>query len=204
MIASDEKGRQLDGDNIIASSALCLKKEGQLNDNKAVLTIMANLGCINYLKENGVDVVLTTVGDKYVSEAMEKENLSIGGETSGHIIFRRFSNTGDGILSALQFLQFVKKSGCPVSYFADQWTKYPSRLKAVQVVQKPPLDTLEGFLPGVAEIEKTMNGQGRVIVRYSGTEPKLRILVEGKDPQAVERVVNEVEALYLQKTGVKQ
>ena len=204
VIASDEKGRQLDGDNIIASSALCLKKEGQLNDNKAVLTIMANLGCINYLKENGVDVVLTTVGDKYVSEAMEKENLSIGGETSGHIIFRRFSNTGDGILSALQFLQFVKKSGCPVSYFADQWTKYPSQLKAVQVVQKPPLDTLEGFLPGVAEIEKTMNGQGRVIVRYSGTEPKLRILVEGKDPQAVERVVNEVEALYLQKTGVKK
>ena len=161
---------------------------------------MANLGCINYLKENGVEVELTTVGDKYVSEALEKGNLSVGGETSGHIIFRHFANTGDGILSALQFLQFVKKSGKPVSWFADQWSKYPSQLTAVPVTSKPPLDSLPGFLPGVAEIEKTMNGQGRVIVRYSGTEPKLRILVEGKDMSAVSRVMKEVEALYKQKT----
>lgn len=200
VIASDEKGRQLDGDNIIAASALCLKKEGRLNNNKAVLTIMANLGCINYLKENGVEVELTTVGDKYVSEALEKGDLSVGGETSGHIIFRHFANTGDGILSALQFLQFVKKSGKPVSWFADQWSKYPSQLTAVPVTAKPPLDSLPGFLPGVAEIEKTMNGQGRVIVRYSGTEPKLRILVEGKEISAVNRVMQEVEALYKQKT----
>ena len=200
VIASDEKGRQLDGDNIIAASALCLKKEGRLNNNKAVLTIMANLGCINYLKENGVEVELTTVGDKYVSEALEKGDLSVGGETSGHIIFRHFANTGDGILSALQFLQFVKKSGEPVSWFADQWSKYPSQLTAVPVTAKPPLDSLPGFLPGVAEIEKTMNGQGRVIVRYSGTEPKLRILVEGKEISAVNRVMQEVEALYKQKT----
>ena len=90
VIASDEKGRQLDGDNIIASSALCMKEQGLLNHNQAVLTIMANLGCINYLKENGVNVKLTGVGDKYVSEALEKEGLSIGGETSGHIIFSHF------------------------------------------------------------------------------------------------------------------
>lgn len=204
VIASDEKGRQLDGDNIIASSALCMKQAGQLNGNKAVLTIMANLGCINYLKENGVEVELTTVGDKYVSEALEKGNLSIGGETSGHIIFRRFANTGDGILSALQFLQFVKKSGHPVSWFADRWKKYPSKLKAVAVQQKPPLDSLDGFLPGVAEIEKTMNGRGRVVVRYSGTEPKLRILVEGEEEKMVNRVLEEVESLYRQKTEAAQ
>lgn len=202
VMASDEKGRQLDGDNIIASSALCMKAAGQLASNKAVLTIMANLGCINYLKENGVDVELTTVGDKYVSEALERGGLSIGGETSGHIIFRRFANTGDGILSALQFLQFVKRSGRPVSYFADQWKRYPSKLKAVAVTKKPPLDSLEGFLPGVAEIEKQMNGRGRVIVRYSGTEPKLRILVEGEEENMVNRVMDEVEALYRQKTEV--
>ena len=154
VIASDEKGRQLDGDNIIASSALCMKEQGLLNANKAVLTIMANLGCINFLKENGVDVALTTVGDKYVSEALEKENLSIGGETSGHIIFRQFANTGDGILSALQFLQFVKRSGKPASFFADQWKRYPSKLKAVVVTQKPPLDTLPGFLPAVEAVAK--------------------------------------------------
>ena len=202
VIASDEKGRQLDGDNIIASSALCMKEQGLLNANKAVLTSMANLGCINYLKENGVDVVLTTVGDKYVSEALEKENLSIGGETSGHIIFRKFANTGDGILSALQFLQFVKRSGRPASFFADQWKRYPSKLRAVAVSQKPPLETLDGFLPAVKELEKTMNGKGRVVVRYSGTEPKLRILVEGEDETLVDRVMNEVEQVYKAKTEV--
>lgn len=202
VIASDEKGRQLDGDNIIASSALCLKEAGRLHGNKAVLTIMANLGCINYLKAQGVDVELTGVGDKYVSEALEKGGLSVGGETSGHIIFREFANTGDGVLSALQFLQFVKRSGKPVSWFFDQWKRYPSKLKAVCVTQKPPLDGLDGFLPGVAEIEKQMNGKGRVIVRYSGTEPKLRILVEGEEEKLVDRVMNEVEALYRQKTEV--
>lgn len=202
VIASDEKGRQLDGDNIIASSALCMKESGRLRGNKAVLTIMANLGCINYLKEHGVEVELTTVGDKYVSEALEKGGLSIGGETSGHIIFREFANTGDGILSALQFLQFVKRSGKPVSWFCDQWTRYPSKLKAVAVTQKPPLESLAGFLPEVAEIEKRMNGKGRVIVRYSGTEPKLRILVEGEEEKLVDRVMTEVETLYRQKTEV--
>ena len=204
VIASDEKGRQLDGDNIIASSALCMKQKGQLSGNKAVLTIMANLGCINYLKEHGVEVGLTQVGDKYVSEMMEKEDLCIGGETSGHIIFRRYSNTGDGILSALQFLQFVKESGKPVSWFLDQWKKYPSELKAVHVSSKPALDSLEGFLPAVAELERSMNGKGRVVVRYSGTEPKLRILVEGEDAALVKRVLKEVEDLYLQKTETVQ
>ncbi len=201
VIASDEKGRQLDGDNIIASSALCMKERGELTSNKVVLTIMANLGCINYLQENGIEVELTTVGDKYVSEALEKENLSIGGETSGHIIFRRFTNTGDGILSALQFLQHVKRSGKPASYYRDQWEKYPSQLKAVPVTAKPALDSLDGFLPGVAALEKQMNGKGRVIVRYSGTEPKLRILVEGKDAKMVSEVIEQIENLYLQKAG---
>ena len=204
VIASDEKGRQLDGDNIIASSALCMKEQGILNANKAVLTIMANLGCINYLKENGVDVTLTTVGDKYVSEALEKENLSIGGETSGHIIFRQFANTGDGILSALQFLQFVKRSGKPASFFTEQWKRYPSKLRAVVVSQKPPLDSLPGFWPEVKALEKTMNGKGRIVVRYSGTEPKLRILVEGEQEELVDRVISEVEKIYKAKTEVSK
>ncbi len=204
VIASDEQGRQLDGDNIIAASALCMKANNTLNHNKAVLTVMANLGCINYLKENGIEVKLTSVGDKYVSEALEKEDLSIGGETSGHIIFRQFANTGDGILSALQFLQFVKKSGKKASWFLDQWHKYPSKLKAVAVTSKPPLDSLDGFLPGVAQLEKNMQGKGRVVVRYSGTEPKLRILVEGQEEEMVNRVLEEVEKLYQQKTEVIQ
>ena len=204
VIASDELGRQMDGDNIITSSALFLKEAGNLKSNKVVLTIMANLGCINYLKEHGVTVELTSVGDKYVSEALNRENLSLGGETSGHIIFRQFSDTGDGILSALQFLQFVKKSGQPASYFTNQWMRYPSKLKAVAVTSKPALESLEGFLPEVEKIEKSMQGKGRLIVRYSGTEPKLRILVEGEEEQMVDRVMSEVEGLYRQKTeGLK-
>lgn len=200
VIASDEKGAQLDGDNIISASALCLKAEGRLPKNKAVLTIMANLGCINFLKEHGVAVELTQVGDKYVAEALEKEDLAVGGETSGHIIFRQFSNTGDGILSALQLLQFARKTGKPLSWFSAQWQKYPSTLTALNVSAKPPLETLDGFLPGVAEIEKQMNGRGRVIVRYSGTEPKLRILVEGEKEELVSKVSSEVETLYRRKT----
>ena len=200
VIASDEKGRQLDGDTIIASCALCMKEQGLLHANKAVLTIMANLGCINYLKENGIEVALTTVGDKYVSEALEKENLSIGGETSGHIIFRQFSNTGDGLLCALQFLQFVKRSGKPASYFAEQWKRYPSQQKAIAVEQKPPLHQIPGFLEGVDKLEKAMAGKGRIVVRYSGTEPKLRILVEGEQPSLVSDVLQKVEELYIQKT----
>lgn len=202
VIASDENGNQLDGDNIIASSALCLKAQGKLKGNKAVLTIMANLGCINYLKANGVEVDLTKVGDKYVSEELEKNNLTLGGETSGHIIFRDFANTGDGILSALQFLQCAKKSGKPLSWFGAQWKKYPSLLKALKVSSKPPLETLDGFTAEVDRIEQAMNGRGRIIVRYSGTEPILRILVEGEETNLVERAAKEVEELYLRKTEV--
>lgn len=202
VIASDEQGNQLDGDYIISSSALCLKEQGRLHGNKAVMTIMANLGCINYLKNHGVDVDLTKVGDKYVSEELEKHNLTIGGETSGHIIFREFANTGDGILSALQFLQCAKKSGKPMSWFGKQWRKYPSLLRAVNVAEKPALETLDGFLPQVREIESSMNGKGRIIVRYSGTEPKFRILVEGEDEALVRQAADKVETLYRQKTEV--
>lgn len=199
VIASDELGNQLDGDNIIASSAVCMKEQGVLKSNKVVLTIMANLGCINYLKEQGIEVVLTKVGDKYVSEALSKDDLSIGGETSGHIIFRDFANTGDGILSALQFLQFVKKSGNSASYFTKQWTKYPSLLKAVPVSNKIPLENLGDFLPKVQEAENSMQGKGRIVVRYSGTEPKLRILVEGQQLDMVQNVLKQVETMYLAK-----
>lgn len=200
VIAADEKGRQLDGDNIIASAALCLKNEGALPDNTVVLTIMANLGCINYLKAKGIKTELTQVGDKYVSETLEKYGLAVGGETSGHIIFRKYSNTGDGILSALQFLQFAQKEGKPFSFFEGEWRKYPSKLTAVKVKEKIPLESIDGFIAAVETIEKQMNGKGRVIVRYSGTEPLLRILVEGETAELVDKASHEIETLYLSKT----
>lgn len=204
VIASDEKGRQLDGEYIIAASALALKEQGRLPANKAVMTVMANLGCINYLKDAGVSVELTPVGDKYVAQSLEKEGLAVGGETSGHIIFPYYSNTGDGILSALQFLQFAKKSGLPMSTFAAKWDKYPCELRALKVTQKPALDTLPGFLEGIQTLENKLGGKGRVFVRYSGTEPKLRILVEGADAALVTQTAEAAEALYRSKTEAKK
>lgn len=200
VIASDETGRQLDGEYIISASALALQKEGTLPGNKAVMTVMANLGCINFLKEQGVEVELTPVGDKYVARALAAQGLAVGGETSGHIIFSKLANTGDGILSALQFLQFARKSGLPMSQFAFRWTKYPCQLRALHVEEKPALESLPGFVEGIQQLEEELSGKGRVFVRYSGTEPKLRILVEGADEIAVCRVADKAEALYRAKT----
>ena len=204
VIASDENGRQLDGEYIISSSALAMHAAGKLPHNKAVLTVMANLGCINYLKDKGVQVELTPVGDKYVSRVLAQEGLAIGGETSGHIIFPQLLVTGDGILSALQFLQFAKKSGLPISQFAGTWTKYPAVLRALHVQEKPALESLPGFTDGIKDLENKLGGKGRVYVRYSGTEPKLRILVEGENEALVKQVADGAEALYRSKTEAKK
>lgn len=204
VIASDENGVQLDGENIISAAAVALQKEGRLPKNKAVMTVMANLGCINYLKEQGIQTELTPVGDKYVAQVLAEQGLAVGGETSGHIIFSDFANTGDGILSALQFLQFAKKSGLPMSAFAAGWSKYPCELRAIHVKEKPALDSLPGFTEGIKKLEEELQGKGRVFIRYSGTEPKLRILVEGADGAAVARVAAAAEELYLSKTGASK
>ncbi len=203
VIAADETGRQLDGEYIIAASALALKEQGQLPKNKAVMTVMANLGCINFLKDAGVEMEQTPVGDKYVSQVLEKEGLAVGGETSGHIIFPHFSNTGDGILSALQFLQFAKKSGLSMSEFAYRWTKYPCELRAIKSETKPALESLPGFLEGIQTLQNRLGGKGRIYVRYSGTEPKLRILVEGPEESIVSQTAQEAEDLYRSKTEGK-
>ena len=204
VIASDEKGQQLDGEYIISAVALALKAQGLLPHDQAVMTVMANLGCVNYLKEHGVDMVLTPVGDKYVSMALADKGLAIGGETSGHIIFPHFANTGDGILSALQFLQFAKKAGKLLSEFAYCWKKYPSQLRAITVPSKPDLKEIPGFSEGIKQLEDKLAGKGRLYVRYSGTEPKLRILVEGENEEMVQQVADEAQALYLSKTGVSK
>lgn len=196
VMASDETGRQLDGEYIISAAALALRQAGKLPQNKAVMTVMANLGCINFLQEQGVNVELTPVGDKHVARVLKEQGLAVGGETSGHIIFSEFANTGDGILSALQFLQFAKKSGKTVSQFAWQWEKYPCQLRAIAVTSKPDLESLPGFLDEIYRLENSLGGKGRVFVRYSGTEPKLRILVEGAQATEVQRVADAAEAAY--------
>lgn len=186
VIAADSLGRDLDGDVIISSSALLLKERGLLKNNTAVLTIMANLSVINFLKDRGFNVPLTGVGDKYVSQEMEKNGYVLGGETSGHIIMSLFSPTGDGVLAAAQFLAMTLEDGKDFIYFKDLWKPYPSKLTAVRVAKKVPLEEMPRYTALIEKIEADFNGKGRVVARYSGTEPKFRILVEGEDAVAVE------------------
>jgi phosphoglucosamine mutase len=167
-----------------------------LKNNKVVLTVMANLGLINFLKQNNIEQTLTAVGDKYVFDALEKENLSLGGETSGHIIMPDIAATGDGTLCALQLLSIIKQSGKKASWFKKQWKKYPLKLVPVKVSQKIPLEQIDGFEDFIKKLEAQMNGKGRVFVRYSGTEPLLRILVEGEDEKQVAHIAAQAEEFY--------
>ena len=199
LIAVTEEGTVFDGDNIISTVALYLKENGKLKGNKAVLTIMANLGLINFLKSKGIEPVLTKVGDKYVFEELMKNNLSIGGETSGHIIFKDIAPAGDGILTALQLLGIVKNSGKKLSYFKNMWQKYPLKLVPVKVEKKVPLEEIEGFCPYLKELENSMGSKGRIVVRYSGTEPLLRVLVEDEDKEKVEDICQKVVTFYKSK-----
>jgi phosphoglucosamine mutase len=196
LIAADEEGCQLDGDDIMAAAALYLKKQGRLKGGKIALTVMTNLGLINYLKQNGVEPVLTAVGDKYVFEALEREDLSLGGETSGHVIFRDIMGTGDGTLCALQLLAIIIASGRKPSWIKKQWSKYPLKLIPVKVSSKPPLESVPGFIDYIRQLEAQMGARGRIFARYSGTEPLLRILVEGEDKSQVEDFAQKVADFY--------
>ena len=204
LIAVTEEGTVFDGDNVIAAVSLCLKNNGKLKGNKAVLTIMANLGLINYLKQNGIEPVLTKVGDKYVFEELTKHDLSIGGETSGHIIFKDIAPAGDGILTALQLLGILKKSDKKLSHFKNLWQKYPLKLVPVKVEKKIPLEEIEDFCPYLKELENSMGEKGRIVVRYSGTEPLLRVLVEDENKDKVEEICQKVVTFYKSKVKTCQ
>ena len=197
VIASDEKGRQLDGDNIIASSALCMKQDGQLNANKAVLTIMANLGCINYLKENGVDVELTTVGDKYVSARMQEGGYSIGGEESGHIIFSKYSTTGDGILTAIRVMEILVEKKTLPSFLTAGVQLFPKVQINKRVKDASAVLEREAVKQAVRQAEEELGETGRVLIRKSGTEPVIRLIVEADEEEKcrrlAERIASEME-----------
>lgn len=196
VIFADEAGRRFDGDDIIAMSAVELKKQNKLKNNAVVLTVMSNAGLVNFLEENGIKVATVSVGDKYVTQKLDELNYSIGGETSGHIIFHDFIATGDGLLTALQTLVLLKRSGKKMSRFKNMWAKFPSLLKAVTVKEKIPLEKITGFNENVKKLEQKLGVGGRILVRYSGTEPKLRILAEGPNGKILENIVQEITDDY--------
>lgn len=180
-IFADERGRLCDGDVIIGMSAVDLHEQGLLLGNKVVLTVMSNCGLIDFLRHRGIASVCVPVGDRNVTETIESEGLSLGGENSGHIIFRRFSPTGDGMLTALRVLSILLRSGKPLSAFRTMYRSYPQLLTNVRIARRIPLEQLPKTRAAIRSAELRLHGRGRVLVRYSGTEPLVRVMVEGPD-----------------------
>jgi phosphoglucosamine mutase len=175
----DEQGRLLDGDYVLACAARVLQLEKKLRGNTVVITVMANLGLLKALESWGIQVEATPVGDRFVSECLERRDGMIGGEQSGHIIFHDHLPTGDGLLTGLQILAMLRRQGKPFSWVYSLMQKYPQVLLNVHVKEKKPIDQCPELKKSIAAAEHALADQGRVVVRYSGTEPLLRIMMEG-------------------------
>jgi phosphoglucosamine mutase len=192
VLLCDENGEIVDGDEILAIASVDLLRSGQLQQNTLVATVMSNFGLDEALASHGGKVVRTKVGDRYVIEEMVQRNLNLGGEQSGHMIFRDFTTTGDGIISALQILRIMKATGKPLSELKKCLTKYPQAQRNLRVKNKPPLAELPGVMELVNETETELAGKGRVLLRYSGTEPKIRLLIEGRELDHIDRQANRI------------
>jgi len=187
-IICNEKGETLHGDAVIALAAVELKKRSKLEKDTAVITFMSNLGLSKFLEKNGIKVVSVQVGDRYVIEEMRKNNYNFGGEQSGHLIFGDYTTTGDGIISGLQLLRLMKDTGKKLSELVKPLDFFPQVLINVKVNEKKDFSLLSGVQKEICAAEKTLGTEGRVFVRYSGTENLCRIMVEAKD----EKLANEL------------
>jgi phosphoglucosamine mutase len=177
---ADAAGAPVDGDHVLASCALALKQRGRLARNVVVTTVMANIGFHKAMREAGIEVVTTNVGDRYVLEEMLRSGASVGGEQSGHVIFLDHATTGDGILTAVKLLSFARASGSPLAEFVDVMRRYPQVLENVQVRDPGRLDDAKEIWTAVEEVERALGESGRVLVRASGTEPLVRVMVEAE------------------------
>lgn len=203
-IFADETGALLDGDAIICFSAQRLRRQGLLKKDAVVLTIMSNVGLVNALNEQGIRVVSVPVGDRNVTEAIEKDGLSLGGEASGHVIFRRFAATGDGMLTALQTLAALRDSGKPLSNVRKAFRAVPQVLVNLRVAAKPRLDSLGSVQALVKKIESELGDNGRVVLRYSGTEPLLRIMIEGPSRSRVKELAKQLADAFEEEVASMQ
>ncbi|MDD2710024.1 MAG: phosphoglucosamine mutase [Verrucomicrobiae bacterium] len=186
VILADEHGRIVNGDTILAITALAALQAGHLRHNTLVATVMSNLALDHVIQRAGGSVVRTAVGDRYVLEKLLEIDGNIGGEQSGHMIFRDFATTGDGIVSALQVLKIMVDSGRRLGDLATCLKPYPQALKNLKVKAKPPLENMPEVMDLVRSAEREMGDRGRVLLRYSGTEPKVRLLIEGENREQIE------------------
>ena len=190
MLAVDENGELVDGDKVIAICSKRMKEEGRLNNDTAVVTVMSNMGFFKFCDENGIKCARTAVGDRYVLERMLKDGYNIGGEQSGHVIFLDYATTGDGELSGVQLIETVVKSGKKLSELASVMTVYPQVLINVRVSPegKQKYNNDEYIIAATQRAEMELMGDGRVLVRVSGTEPLVRVMLEGKDIDQIQKL----------------
>ncbi len=193
----DETGKLVNGDSIIAIIASWLKQKGKLKHNKIAVSIYSNLGLVKSLKKQGIEVVFTDVGDRWIAKKVAEQGLSLGGEMSGHIILPDIETTGNGIVTALTILSIMKETGKQLSEL-DFIELYPQRIINRKVKRKPPLESLPGYKQLVTRIEKELGERGRIFVRYSGTQPLLRIMVEAETEELINKYLSLISD-YLRK-----
>ncbi len=189
---ADAQGRVVDGDQVLTAVALAMKEAGRLPGDLVVTTVMANLGLRRALEAAGIGVVQTRVGDRYVLEEMLARGAALGGEQSGHVVFAEHATTGDGILTAVRFLSLAARTGRSVGELADAMPRFPQVLENVRVAHKERLEEAEEVRSAVAEAERALEGSGRVLVRASGTEPLVRVMVEAETEERARALAREL------------
>lgn len=192
VLAVDSNGKLVDGDHIMVICAKHLKARGKLRKNTVAVTVMSNLGLHKALEKSDIEVVETKVGDRYVLEKLLETGARFGGEQSGHIIFLEHNTTGDGIITALQLLSVIKETGRSLADLAGQMEQYPQILKNVRVTDKKMVMNSPILTEAIRRFERDLAGQGRILVRPSGTEPLVRIMVEGKDMEQLQSIVDKM------------
>jgi phosphoglucosamine mutase len=203
VLLCDETGKLIDGDDIMAIAALDMLTQKTLAEKTLVTTVMSNAGLEVAVKSAGGKVVRTAVGDRNVIDEMLQHGFNFGGEQSGHLIFRDYSSTGDGLVAALQVLQIMRARKAPLSKLAECWTRFPQLVTNVKVREKKPFEQLDGLNKLVAEAEAELTGQGgRVFLRYSGTESKARLLLEGRDARVLEKWSQKICGIIQKQIGV--
>jgi phosphoglucosamine mutase len=190
VILVDEKGQVVDGDAVLALCALEMHSRGRLRHQTVVATSMSNIGLQRALASHGIRLERTAVGDRYVVQRMREGGFSFGGEQSGHLIFLDHGTTGDGLVAALQVLNVMLSQGRPLSELAGVMQRSPQLLRSYRVRSRPPLESLPTLSRRTAEAERELGDDGRVVLRYSGTEPKVRIMVEGPDDAMITRIAD--------------
>lgn len=202
-IAVDELGNIVDGDKIMYICGKYMSEHGRLKKNAIVTTVMSNLGMYKAMEQNGMTSVKTQVGDRYVVEEMLKDGYNLGGEQSGHIVFLDFNTTGDGMLTSLQLLRVMKETGKKLSELAAEVKDYPQKLVNVKVSDKKAALNNPKIKAIIDTVEKEMSGDGRVLVRPSGTEPLLRVMAEAPTTEAVETYVNRIADVVKAEVGIE-